>query len=242
MPKKAKTRASRRDPVTTRERVLRAGIAEFCRKGYDGARMEQIARRSGANVRMIYHYFGSKERLYVATLERVYSEVRSKEIALNLRDHTPIDGMLSLVNFTFNHLLNHPEFIELIRNENLLRGRYLRKSNFVPLATIPLVDTVKDLLERGVKEGVFHRNVDPVQLYISLLSLCYIHLSNRYTLSIMFDRNLADDRWLRRRRKHVGEIILTYLTAPDSGAERRAAATRKRAKGAARVKRGASAG
>lgn len=206
-------RPIKRDAAATRDRVLKAAIAEFCRYGYDGARTDRVARRAGSNVRMIYHYFGSKERLYLAVLERVYSKVRTKEAALNLRDHEPVEGMLALVDFTFAHLLDHPEFIELIRNENLLRGRYLKKSSFVPEATLPLVSAIKDLLTRGVRQGVFRRDVDPVQLYVSILSLCFLHLSNRYTLSIMFQKDLADTRWLAQRRRHVRTIVETFLTA-----------------------------
>lgn len=212
MAKPSAGRPIKRDAAATRDRVLKAAIAEFCRYGYDGARTDRVARRSGSNIRMIYHYFGSKERLYLAVLERVYSEVRTKEAALNLRDHEPVEGMLALVDFTFAHLLDHPEFIELIRNENLLRGRYLKKSRFVPEAALPLVSAMKDLLSRGVRQGVFRDDVDPVQLYVSILSLCFVHLSNRYTLSIMFRKDLSDTRWLAQRRRHIRGIIETFLT------------------------------
>ena len=64
---------------------------------------------------MIYHYFGSKQDLYLAVLERVYQRVRSREEELNLRDHDPVEGMLLLVDFTFQHLAENPEFIALCR-------------------------------------------------------------------------------------------------------------------------------
>ena len=211
----------RRNAAITRDRVLKAAIAEFCRHGYDGARMDRVAKRAGSNIRMVYHYFIGKERLYLAVLEHIYAEVRSKEAALNLRDHDPMDGMLTLVDFTFDHLVEHPEFIELIRNENLLRGRYVKKSNFVAKAARPLVDAIRDLLRRGVRAGVFHPGLDPIQLYVSILSLCFIHLSNRHTLSIMFRKDLAERRWLNQRRRHVREFVENSLT---NGLRRRKAA------------------
>ena len=58
-------------PEGTRERILRTAIAEFSEKGYSGARVLTICRKSRANPRMIYHYFGGKDRLYVAVLEHV---------------------------------------------------------------------------------------------------------------------------------------------------------------------------
>src|SRR4051812_3839303 len=63
---------NRRDPDRTREAILRAAQDEFAAKGLFGGRVNMIAREAGANKRMIYHYFGSKEGLYLAALERVY--------------------------------------------------------------------------------------------------------------------------------------------------------------------------
>jgi len=217
MGKKVAAAPVRRNAVATRDRVLKAAIAEFCRYGFDGARTDRVAKRASVNIRMIYHYFGSKERLYLAALEHVYREVRTREAALNLRDHTPSEGMRALVEFTFNHLIDHPEFIELIRNENLLRGKYLKKSRTVPETAMPLVSALRDLLTRGARQGVFRKNVDPVQLYVSILSLCFIHLSNRYTLSIMFRMDLANADWLAERLNHVQAIVASYLAAGAIG-------------------------
>jgi TetR/AcrR family transcriptional regulator len=197
--------------MMTRDRVLRAGIVEFCRHGYIGARIDQIAKRAGCNMRMIYHYFGSKEKLYVAVLERVFGELRLEESRLHLAHLDPIEGVLALVDFTMGHLGRHPEFIALLGNENLLRGKYLRRSHVVPRASAPLLEAIRDLLERGRRAGVFGRDVDPLQFYVSILSLCYVHVSNRYTLSITFNRDIADPDWLDARRRHVQQMVLAYL-------------------------------
>ena len=54
-------------------------MAEFCARGYSGARTARIADRARCNIRMIYYYFGSKEALYIAALERVYGEIRVRD-------------------------------------------------------------------------------------------------------------------------------------------------------------------
>ncbi|HKQ64245.1 MAG TPA: TetR/AcrR family transcriptional regulator [Methylomirabilota bacterium] len=59
---------SRRDPIRTRERILRAARREFVAKGLAGARVDAIARAASVNKRMLYHYFGDKEGLYRAVL------------------------------------------------------------------------------------------------------------------------------------------------------------------------------
>jgi len=204
-------RKRRRDPVATRENILLAGTDEFCAKGFTGARIDRIAASAGCNMRMIYHYFGSKEKLYLAVLERVYAHLRSREEELDLLHLDPLAGMSALVDFTFNHMAEHREFIQLIGNENILKARYLKRSRFVPQATLPLVQAIENLLRRGETDGIFRKDVDPVQLYISILSLAYVHVSNRHTLSITFDRNLGDPEWLAARRDHAREVILGFL-------------------------------
>ena len=102
---------------------------------------------------MLYHYFGSKEQLYLAALERVYERLRSREERLDLLHLDPVEGMAALVDFTFDHMAEHQEFIRLIGNENLLKGRYLKKSKYVPRATLPLVEAIENLLQRGAGRG-----------------------------------------------------------------------------------------
>lgn len=201
----------KRNAVATKEKILRAGIAEFCAHGYGGARTARIARRGRCNIRMIYHYFGNKEGLYLAALERVYGDIRAREEELDLLRLDPVEGIAALCDFTFEHHAAHQDFVKLVIIENIQQGRYLRKSKIVPQATQPLVDTIRKLLRRGQQQGVFRRNVDPVQLYISIMSMSFIHLSNKHTLSITYDRDLDDPKWLNARRNHVRDMVLGFL-------------------------------
>ena len=201
----------KRNPGRTQEAILNAAETEFCKHGFNGARVDKIAQRSRSNTRMIYHYFKSKENLYLACLERIYVKVRTEEARLDLKHESPAEGMAKLVEFTFRHLLNNPEFVRMVMNENLLHGRYLRQSELVPALTLHLVEALRDLLRRGERAGVFHKGVDPVQLYITILGVCYIHLSNRHTLSTMFQKDLADPVWLEKRCDHARAVILGYL-------------------------------
>ncbi len=163
---------------------------------------------------MIYHYFESKEILYMSVLESSYLEVRSKEMELDLEHLEPAEAMAALVEFTFTHLLEHPDFISLLTNENLLGGKHVRKSKLVPATTNPLMAKVQNILLRGEEAKVFCREVDPIQLYITILSMCYVHLSNKHTLSSMFQMDLSDPKWLQARLRHVQDVVLCYLGHP----------------------------
>jgi AcrR family transcriptional regulator len=210
----------RRNPARSKESILSAATVEFCRHGYKGGRVEVIARRAKANMRLLYHYFGDKAGLYLAVLERVYGEIRAEEQRLKLGDLGPAEGMRRLVRFTFEFFGSHPDYISLINNENLLRAQHLKKSRYIKSLTLPLVSSIADLLRRGSAERVFRNDADPVQLYVSITALSYFHVSNCHTLSAMFDIDLAAPAWIANRRRHAEDVILTWLTAwpSNSGA------------------------
>src|ERR1700687_2771184 len=205
----------KRDSAFTKETILRSAMIEFCRNGLDGARVDSITRRAKANMRLLYHYFGDKHGLYLAVLERVYTEIREAEQRLNLDNLDPVSAMCELLEFTFTFFQSHQDYIALINNENLQRGRYLRKSRKIAIMTLPLVATIEGILRRGAEAGVFRREVDPIQLFISITAFSYFHVSNRYTLSAMFDKDLSDPKWLKARRMHARDMVVTWLvTAP----------------------------
>ena len=58
----------KRNPVRTQEAILNAAETEFCKHGFNGARIDKIAKRSRSNTRMIYHYFKNKDKFYLACL------------------------------------------------------------------------------------------------------------------------------------------------------------------------------
>lgn len=207
------TGRSQRDREATKKRILEASRCEFAEHGYSGARMERISKAAKSNVQLLYHYFGSKEDLYVTVLEDTYARVRALERKLALDGHAPLEGMRLLIEFTFDYLLEEPTFVAIIRNENVAGGRFIRRSEAVPKLTTPLVTTMGDLLRRGRRSGIFKRDVDPTQLYVTILSLSITHLSNRHTLSVMFERDMADRAWLEERRRHAVEVILSYLVS-----------------------------
>ena len=205
--------AHRRDPDRTREAILVAAQHEFAAKGLSGGRVDEIARRARANKRMIYHYFGNKDGLYLTALERVYEDLRGTEKTLDLAHLAPEAAIRRLIEFTFDYSRQHPELISLINNENLHRARYLRRSKKVRELHSPFVALIAGILRRGVAEGVFRAGLDAVELYITIAAVGYFYLSNNWTLSAIFGRALGSDAACRKRKKHNVDIILNAIRA-----------------------------
>jgi len=204
-------RGDRRDPVLTKNLILSAAQDEFAEYGLNGARVDRIAKRIGASKNLIYHYFGSKDRLYLIVLEAIYRRMREEQHDLDLQSLPPAEGMRSLVANTFEHFARTPALIRLMSIENIHYARNLKKSASVKPLYAPLLKTIHSLLARGQAAGVFRKDVDPIDLYISISGLAYFYLSNQHSLSWIFDQKFNEPKRLRKRRDHVVEVVLGYL-------------------------------
>lgn len=200
-----------RSRVPTREAILIAAQHEFAKRGLSGASVNAISNRAGANKRLIYYYFGSKDDLYLAVLERVYEGLRGAERKLNLDHLEPETAMRRLVEFNFDYCHKHPELISLINNENLHHAKHLRRSAKVRELHSPFVRMIDEILKRGVAKRVFRPGLDPVNVYITIAAIGYFYLSNNSTLSAIFGRDLGTRAARERRKKHNIDILLHAL-------------------------------
>jgi AcrR family transcriptional regulator len=202
-----------RDAEATKQRILRASRAEFARHGYSGARVDRIARAARANKRMLYYHVGNKDALYLEALEAAYADIRAAEQKLCLEAMQPLEAIERLVRFTWEYYLANPEFIALLNTENLHKARHLKRSQQIASMNSPVVATVGRILEEGVGRGLIRAGIDPLQLYISIASLCYFYLSNLHTLTAVFDSALKEQSALDARVAHVVDLVLNGLRA-----------------------------
>lgn len=200
-----------RDADATQARILAAAKKEFAKSGLGGARVDEIADRAKANKRMIYHYFGNKEDLFRIVLEEAYTDIRTAEQALEL-EHLPArDALEKLIRFTWEYYLKNPEFITLVNSENLHKARHLKQSDKIEMLFKRFVGMVGALLDRGVNEGVFRPGIDPVQLNITIAAIGYYYLTNRFTGSIAFQRDLMAPEALEERLAFNIETIMRLV-------------------------------
>ena len=195
----------------TRQRILAAATQEFASKGLEGARVDEIARRSGANKNMIYHYYGSKDGLFQAVLEEMYGTIRAHQTDTKLSNLSPVEAARLLVESMFDVFCKFPEFISLLQSENLVKARHVRRSRKIAALYNPFAVMLRGLLRRGSREGVFRASIDPIDLYVSIASLAAYHISNRYTLSALFGIDIGLAPAVRRRRGHIVDVILRYI-------------------------------
>lgn len=213
-----KTPLRNRDPERTRARLMEAALSEFADHGFHGARVDRITKAVGCNARLLYHYFGNKEKLYIAALEHIFADIRTQERDLRLESLPPREAMERLVSFTFDFFDQNPLFVKLARNENLLEGRFIAQTEAVRASSQPLITAITTILERSHREGLFAHRYDPLQLYVTIVALSAHHLNNGHTFSAIFGIDLLSGDWRKERRAHALAFILSALEAPVSPA------------------------
>ena len=213
-PESRPRRRSRKAESPSRELLLKAARREFASKGLEGARVDEIARRAGVNKQLVYHHFNNKDDLYKAVLEAAYARIRAEEAALDLSSCEPMEAMQRLIGFSFDYLSKNRDFVALLTDENLHRGRHLKRSEELPKLHSPLIAVIADTLRRGEALGCFRAGVDPVQLYISIAGLGFFFFNNIHTLSSIFERKLDEPGQIANRREHVIELVMKSLR-PD---------------------------
>lgn len=200
-----------RNADATKESILQAARVEFAVAGLGGARVDNIAERSGVNKRMIYHYFGGKDDLFVEVIAAEYEHIRAQELTLNLETLPPMEAMTKLVEFTWNYYLENPEFITLVNSANLHKGRHLEGNNELREMQQSYVALVERILQRGVNQGVFRPGVDAVQLCITLAAIAYYYLTNCYTGEQLFGIKFTQKKALDARLKFNVDTIRRLL-------------------------------
>jgi AcrR family transcriptional regulator len=205
-----------KDPQANRARIVQAAIDEFAARGFKGASMDAIAARTHTTRALINYYFGSKEKLYIAVLERVYGEIRDAEAGLDLDHLEPLAAVRRIVEFTYHYYMTHEGFVHLVVAENQAKGRHLRKSKAMRTLNRPIIDRLARVIERGQKEGRFRRDVDAVEIHKAIAALGMFNVTNQFTFGAIFQREMGSKGDVAQRRDIVAEMIVRYLLKEET--------------------------
>lgn len=203
-----------RDPERTRRNLLDAAYREFAISGYHGASIERICQRAGVSKQILIHHFGSKANAHLAVLEAAYRASRAQDSRLQADDADPVQALETFVGHAFDHLRANRDFVSLLGDENVNKGRHVRKSKALHDIYAPLILGLEGILRRGEQAGVFRPGMDAQQLYISISALCYFTFSNSFTLSAVFGDELMTSKSLAERRRHIIDFVLAALCRP----------------------------
>ncbi|KQP70248.1 TetR family transcriptional regulator [Microbacterium sp. Leaf288] len=198
--------------VRTRSDIIAVATAEFAANGFAGARVDAIAASTRTTKRMIYYYFGSKEGLYLAVLERVYAQIRRVESDIRIEELSPDEALRTIAEATYVHHTTHQAFIQLVSIENIHRAEHLRRSETILRENVTAITLLEQVIERGVRSGVFRDDVDAVDVHMMISAYACFHVANRHTFAAIFDRDMLAPSLQDSHRRLIGDMILATMT------------------------------
>lgn len=205
-----------RDAARSKAEVLDVAEQVFSEAGFSGARVDEIAARMSTTKRMIYYYYGSKEELYVAVLERAYRGIREAERSMEFGELAPPEALRRLAELTFDHHHQHPAFIRLVAVENIHHGEYLRKIGRMRDLGTPAASLLEEILRRGRADGTLREGVDALDVHMVISAYCVFQVANNHTFGYLFDRDMQSKSVRRHNREILGDLVVSWLS-PRAG-------------------------
>lgn len=194
-----------RDP---RERIVFVAEAVFARKGYGGARTQEIADLAAVNKAMIHYYFENKEKLYHAVLDKILFDL-IKLTQDSSRDELPYPKQLEVFyRGFFDYVAGHKNFSRITAMEMGSPDRYLPR--LVETFFKPLFDRGVDFIREGISRGDF-KKVNPRQFLVSVYALTMAYFSDAEFMQMLLCKDPLSPKLLRERREHLLDMIFDAL-------------------------------
>jgi AcrR family transcriptional regulator len=161
------------DKGDSMERILQAARDEFADKGYEGARIDEIARKAGINKAMLYYHVGDKKALYAAAIQSVVGRGAVLVADAVSKSSTPREKLIAYVRGMFEMIGANPQMPRIMLREIASGGKNLPDGFFPDL--LKVIMTVTGIMDEGVKKGVFIETVPALIHIMTLGMLVSIH-------------------------------------------------------------------
>ncbi|TDF91312.1 TetR/AcrR family transcriptional regulator [Paenibacillus piri] len=174
MPKIPKA-AQERDAQASQQKILAAAEAVFAEKGFDGARVDEIAKRASVNKAMLYYYFQSKEKLLRALTDKHFKEMSEEKLRFieSLSSDEPVLAE-RLGEHMMGMFVKRRSFLRIIAIEALKNDEFARDIFRIVESAIPHLNTLaekagmdSEKLTR-LKMNIFFFGFGPVLLYLTI--------------------------------------------------------------------------
>ncbi|MCA0399841.1 MAG: HTH-type transcriptional regulator RutR [Proteobacteria bacterium] len=193
------------------ERILDAALAHFARLGFQGARIDAIARDSGLSKPNLLYYFRTKNDLYLAVLRRTLDmwlePLRSLDAAID-----PRIALGDYITRKLEYSRDHPEASRLFALE-IMQGAPIL-SSVLESELRALIDMKTGLIESWIAMGRV-RDIPPHHLVFMIWAVTQHYADFSSQVAKLTGKNLADPRFFAETREAVLRLILDgAMTAP----------------------------
>ncbi len=208
------------DAKGAREAILKAAEAVFAEHGFDGARIDAIAKASGYNSSLLFQYFGDKFGLYAEVLKRANREIielRASMLAPLLEDetiasntHTLKAFLKTIVQTLFDYLLEHPRFVRMLLWE--MAEGWQTYAKIVPQLNTEDLDRLETLFHKVRSAGLLRSDFVPLVQITMAMQICQSYLAF-LPLYQMFlpGEDLSSAAALARAREYIAAIVVAGM-------------------------------
>ena len=196
-----------------RERLIDAAVEEFAAHGLDGASIGAIADKAQINKQLVFHYFGSKNGLFETALERVFMRSRERDEGWleDLELLPPDRALRSFIKHMCTTTWNSIFFQRIVMEDALRGAAALRNRPAVAERYDRLIEALRMILRRGAQAGLFRQDVDPRELYVSLMGLYGVRFTNAATVSLSIRLDLNTPQGFERSSRWVSDFVFAAL-------------------------------
>ena len=198
----------RRDAERSRQAILDAAEQLFAELGFEAVSMERIGRAAGLSRGAPGYFFGSKDALYRAVLERLFEtseqlvEETHRQLA-GIRDGDLDRALEIVVENLLEFLYERPTFLTLVEREALRRSGVMEGTR-AHLTLLRMALTIAEKLDWTSTAA------NPQQVLLTLLSLCWFPLANSPLIRDLGGQ--LDRAFVEARKRHVVALLRAGLT------------------------------
>lgn len=194
----------------TEQQIIEAARKIFMHRGLAGARMQDIADEAGINKAMLHYYYRSKEKLFEIVFFEAVEKLMSRVSAIFSVDLLLEEKIQSVIGSYISSIAENPYLPLFIMNEiNQNPDRFVQR--FVHAPSFPNIQGFVMLLKEAMDNGTIRR-VDPVQLMISVISMCVFPFVAKPLMQAVFHiDNPSFDTFIEERKSFVSSFVLSAL-------------------------------
>jgi len=204
---------SKTDLRSSEELILNAAIKVFTRKGYAGARMEEIAKEAGINRALLHYYFRDKETMFNLIFETKFKEFFTGLFGAFQSDAPFFEKIKRIIDHEITVLSKHPDLARFVIMEIAQQpDRLIQFGQKLGLNPRMMLENFQKEIQQNVLEGKI-RPIDGRQLLMNIISICIYPFVAKSIIKTMMqmDENTFLDL-MGKRKKDAYEFIINAIT------------------------------
>lgn len=194
----------------TEQLIIAAAKKIFFQKGLSGARMQDIADEAGINKAMLHYYYRSKDKLFDMVFQSAMGEMMVDIKAILEKDASLQEKLSVVVNSYITVIAKNPYLPLFILHEvNQNPERMVKQLTGVP--NFPEIHPFLKDIQTAAKKGLI-RKTDPLQLLISVLSMCIFPFVAKPMLKGIFHIDEKEfEQFIEARRFFIVDFVMAAL-------------------------------